>query len=260
MSFPAFTVLRGSFLKCDDVKLGCLVPDPLHPHVDRHPLQPYSFSSEEVSTSYVENVHQLLSKEKHVGLRSQVSRILSGELAGDHNSSIDVVAPISTVYSLKQPISHFLQICKDESTRAWMEDTRRLCGGVYLIVGVVTVTTAKVEVAEHRSKQYGGGVEVPVAEMVSFGIATIVPVVDDVVNPGANISAHHKTNAAFSFTAPGERILGIQYRKVQFRWFSSDDVPKLGSNQWESCLTLRGSGIEDIVSVDVEQALLMSDT
>jgi hypothetical protein len=75
---------------------------------------------------------------------------------------------------------------------------------------------------------------VPTTAILTSGASTVVPSgATDVLDVGIDVSMYGQRSAETSFIAPGERVIGVQYRKVVFRtfWKRKDD-PTLKANQW----------------------------
>ena len=97
------------------------------------------------------------------------------------------VAPQSKVYSLLQPTSHLRRLCRDTATRDWIERTLKH-SPIFLVVGLVTVTQAKVGQTQHESTWVSTDVTVPVTEIVTHGVGAVLPPgIGDALNFGGII-------------------------------------------------------------------------
>ena len=238
MPTRTLTIIRAAFLDLDEIALGSLVPDPREPGVNFCPDKKLSFLPEEVSSHYVENLRQLLADKKHRGIQSKLSRFFVGDINSDGRSKIEINALKSTVYYLKHPDSHFTRLINDDTTKRWIERTLKK-KPIFLVSGFVTVTQANVEYGQQKYRNLNVSAEIPVTDILSHGATMLTPGEKIDISAGASVGDHTKSVSAF--IAPGERVIGIQYRKVQFQWFSADiNEATLKENQWKMFLGTRG--------------------
>src|SRR5271170_325480 len=118
----ALTVIRAAFLEVEEVGLGCFVPDATNPSQDFWPEKPYSFPPDEITIRSIVNLRQLLSDGRRASLSGKLSHFLTGDVATQSELNIELVAPKSNFYLLKQPKSLFLRLCQDGKTKMWMEE------------------------------------------------------------------------------------------------------------------------------------------
>ena len=206
------SVINGGFLTLKSVSLGRLVVDAAHPGQDFWPESPLTFSEDEVEERLFDSLQNALNTTQHAALRAKLSRLLHSDLASQRSSYDGLVASQSKVYSLLQPNSHFRRLCKDAETRNWIETTLKHCP-IFLVVGLVTVTQAKVGVTKHESTHVSTDVTIPVTEIGTHGVGALLPPgIGDALNVGGGITAGRKKVAAASFIAPGERAFAQSSR------------------------------------------------
>jgi hypothetical protein len=118
--------------------------------------------------------------------------------------------------------------------------------------------------AQDRVAGLRAAAEVSAADVVSSGATTLVS--DTTDGAGIEIEAGLQAYAVYAFIAPGERIIGVQYRKVIFSLFSNVDVEKakLDGNEWVMFLGDRdfrdGLGdTADVLGADLEESLILED-
>ena len=259
MAPSALTVIRSAFLDLEEVAIGCLVPDILNPGQDYWPENPTPPPPDQVTTRTVENLRELLSDEKHVGLRTKLTHLFSGDVLHKTESKFELKTSKSTGYFLKQPRSTFLRLCRAEDTKKWIEETLRH-SPIFFVVGLVTVTHAKVDRGHSHSKDYKSSAHVPLSSLVSSGITDILPNAN-VLDVGGAISLGDKSKGSSSFIAPGERVIGVQYRKVHFHLFSKNKVEEatLKPNQWTMFLGGDRAGSDNILEADLQDSLDRED-
>jgi hypothetical protein len=253
------TVIRGAFLDLEEVAIGCLVPDVLNPGQDYWPEKPVPPRPDQLTKRTIENLRELLSAEKHIGLRTKLTHFFSGDFVHKTESKFEIKTPKSTGYFLKQPRSMFLRLCKEENTKKWIEETLR-DSPIFFVVGLVTVTHAEVEDGESHSKAYKTSAEVPVSSIISSGIADIFPNAN-VLDVGGAVSLGDMSRRSSSFFVPGERVIGVQYRKVHFHLFSENKVGEatLKPNQWTMFLGGDRAGSGNILEADLQDSMDLED-
>lgn len=259
MAPSAFTVIRDAFLDLEEVTIGCLVPDVLNPGQDYWPEKPRPPSPDQVTKRTIENLRELLSDERQIGLRARLTHLFTGDAVHKSGSKFEITTPKSAGYFLKQPKSMFLNLCKDEDTKKWIEETLR-DSPIFFVVGLVTVTQAKGDSDHSRSSDYKSSAEIPVSSLVSSGVTDILPGANW-LDVGGAFSVGNQSKNASSFIAPGERIVGIQYRKLHFHLFSKNKVEEatLNPNQWSMFLGGDRSGSDDILEADLQDSMELED-
>ena len=265
MAPSALTVIRTAFLELDEVNLGSLVPDATEPGTDFWPLKPPAFSKDQISKRTIQNIRETLDKKKYASLRAKLTRFFSSKLASEATSFAELIAPTSSLYYIKHPKVHFKALCEDDDTRSWIEDTMKHFP-IFLIIGLLTVTHVEVEHRQQGRREFEAAAELSVTDMVSPGASAVT----DALNVGVNITASNQTHASTTFFAPGERIIGVQYKKVHFKMFSGDQVEKanLENNRWVMFLGNRGTNQErvdepalsgDMINASLEESMEVSD-
>jgi len=158
---------------------------------------------------------------------------------------------------------HFENLCDDDDTKDWIEKILKVFP-IFLVTGLLTVTKAEVGRAHQRSSEVQLSAEVAPSDVISSGATTILGNVPDAF--GVDIGAGIEVNCLYSFVAPGERIIGVQYRKLTFKRFPVIDVDKtqLKKNSWVMFLGDRShKGIDeslgDILEANLEDELTMND-
>jgi hypothetical protein len=124
------------------------------------------------------------------------------------------------------------------------------------LVGFVTVTQAQVDRDQHKSKELHAAAEVPITAIMTSGVGAMFPR-GNTSDVGVSISGGTTETSATSFLAPGERVIGIQYRKLHFELFSSSkvDTASLKPNQWVMFFGGDRSGSNDVLEADLEDSV-----
>jgi len=85
---------------------------------------------------------------------------------------------------------------------------------IFLVTGFLTVTAAEVGHTTQQSSEIRLTAEVSATDIASGGAAAVVPGTPD--SAGIDLNVGGNANLRYSFVAPGERIIGVQYRKLKF--------------------------------------------
>lgn len=255
----SLTIIRAAFLDLNEISLGSLVPDPSSPGVNFHPTDPCQFLPGHVSIRHVENLHQLLAKEKHRGIHGRLTQLFASNGAGQEESKVEIIAPKSTVYYIKHPSLHFTELCKNDETKQWI---RRIIkhNDIFLVVGFITVTQANVQYGRKSSYHFELNANVPITDVLSHGATAAFPDVAKLLDSGGGMSTGSQAKTVSSFIAPGERVIGIQYNKVHFEWFSKGNVDEatLKDNQWKMFLGARDRG-SDVYQADAHEIMELDE-
>jgi hypothetical protein len=146
-------------------------------------------------------------------------------------------------------------MCEDNATREWIEKTLKH-SPIFLVVGLITVTQAAVGQGQQENRKISASVATSVPETVTQGARGFL-------NIGIDTSAGRETGAISSFIAPGERVIGVQYRKIKFRLFSSNkaDTAFLENNPHRWVMLFGGdrAGSDDILEADLEDTIDLSE-
>jgi hypothetical protein len=218
MAPPTLSFVHNSFLSLTEVALGRLVLDTKNPGQDFWPRSTFSVPANHISKRTVTNIYQQLEEETHSTLRIKLTHFFSAKGTRHRMSIKELVAPLAAVYTLTQPTAHFKSLCDDETTAIWIKANQRR-GQVFLVVGLITVTDAKV--AQSLEISMNGGIEadVPVTNAVSSGTAEVLAGEAHIFDVGIMTSGDRNGSSIFSFLAPGERVIGVQYRKIRPQLF-----------------------------------------
>ncbi|KAF8541803.1 hypothetical protein BDD12DRAFT_803398 [Trichophaea hybrida] len=114
-------------------------------------------------------------------------------------------------------------MCQTNSARGWLEHAIRIRKNrdVYLVVGINTLTDAKVMQIQQQSKTSKGDVEIPIRQIVGTWIGVMG-------KGGIGIGGCRTFDCrkAAEFVVPGQQVYAVQYRRVEFVWYSSRDINK----------------------------------
>jgi hypothetical protein len=257
----ALTIFRNGFLTLKSSALGRLVTDAKNPSQDFWPQKDITLSEDEVDKGEFHELRQALTSGFNVGLGAKLSRLFSAKISLESLSTDGLQADKLHRYLLKQPRSRFHGMCADVDARRWMEDTMRDCP-LFLISGLITITEAGVQREQQSDIQTSGDAEVPIGDILSGGALAAVDQTG-VTDVGLNAHGGRLSGESISFIVPGERVVGVQYRKVKFELLSKKNIDNAtlerSPNRWKMFLGADRAGEKDIIEADLQDGLTEGD-
>jgi hypothetical protein len=235
----------------------------LEPGQDFCPVKPPIITAEEINTRSIHDLRESFDTAKYTRLRTKLARLWTGKSRTETRSSDELMARSATLYYLTHPILHLETLYEDADTRAWIEKVMKRFP-IFLVTGFLTVTEAEIARIRQQSTGVQVAAEVSASNVASAGAVTVILDVPDSV--GVGLKVNNDANLRYSFVAPGERIIGVQYRKLKFKRFSAVDLEKvvLKRNSWVMFLGDRiHKGITattgDVLEANVEESLTVDD-
>ncbi|KAI8649682.1 hypothetical protein NCS55_01468900 [Fusarium keratoplasticum] len=267
----------------ESVELGRLVLDPKYPDLDfcqpsfqadpgdapsdaTNPTTP-SFIPD-VATQRLENFHEVLQRTRGTRLELSLLNLLSvAPSVPARSSSASVTATRCVTHQLRNASAYFSAVCRQTKVRAWLEkESQGPFSTIYLICGFKTLADARVELARNGSADLNVTASVPAAVVASAaGVPAPIPL-DSGLDVGGSLSLTSESSETVGYTAVGEQVFAVQYRKVHFSWFSTQKVDKAyleKGNRWKSYITMRagqaGEEANDGVDVQIAEPLALPD-
>lgn len=272
-------------LPLSSISLGRLVRDPLYPDIDyyepvldkplgldatgaagqQQPSKEQQAFAPNVGEYRFENFEDTLEAARGTRLELGLLGLLSlSPVSSQASSSTRLRSRLCVVRQLRNVDAFFRAACaRDSGTRKWLESegVRPANGGrVYVVCGFKTLTDATVSHSDRRGNSVDVSADVPVAAIAAAAATGGVPL----PLPG-NITAAAQTSAGsaerLAYTAPGERVYAVLYRRVRFGWFASRSVDKAYLEKgirWKSMIGSRsgedGEAEEDGIEVEISGA------
>jgi hypothetical protein len=142
----------------------------------------------------------------------------------------------------------FGEACSQPETRTWIENAVDSRKTVYLVVGFRILEDARI--ARNVTWEVVQGARAEVSAGAAFGSTAVAL---NTASPGVGGTQDASYEQRRVFNAPGEHIFAVQYRKVKFRWLSSqtDSNPSLDKTRWKASWDWRGSDDEDEEEEDI---------
>ncbi|KAF8252037.1 hypothetical protein K440DRAFT_658308 [Wilcoxina mikolae CBS 423.85] len=245
--------ISKQFLAPDAVELGRLVLNAEYPEQDFY--RPEPVAEDCITLVRLESFQDSLARSEGSRFHAFLTRLLSVSFGIQDDSKTVVQSVICKTYQLKNSGAYFRNICKADETREWLEEVMQSGNDVYLVVGIKTLTDARITQSQQRSKTGRGGVEIPLGQLTA-AVTTVVGHGGFGVG-GSRTSDIEKTAA---FVVPGEQVYAVQYRRVQFAWYSRRDIDKASlenGNRWKVYVSGgRGGydGYDNIFDVELEDS------
>ncbi|KAL0634502.1 hypothetical protein Q9L58_006591 [Maublancomyces gigas] len=242
-------LLQNSLLPLNSVQLGRLVLNAKNPQQDFLDPQSGQLQPESIVRPQ-ENFEDILTLSRSSRLRSRLTALLAISYENRDVKSASLTATQATTYQLLNSGAWFENACAIPETRQWLKRAIDRSSPIYLVVGYHTLTNAR---ATERITSRGttdGGARISGSSV--FGAttpATLSYLLTSKVDRNRRINYSHSR----SFDAPGEQIYAIQYRKVEFKWYSSrriDNTSLEQDNRWK-VYWARGEGRRQRVTEEI---------
>lgn len=259
MSFTSLLLDRP--IPRDHIELGRLVLDPKYPNQDFcQPLLP-----SDVTIQNFENFQETLSHSRNTRLEVKLLSILTlARSAPGKSSTTSITSRLCVIRQLRDPNTYFNGACGEEDVRRWLEEgSQGLYNSVYLVCGFKTLTDAEVAV----SRSAGAGVDLSAGipgSLVAAASGLPLPILPDSgLDVSVGLSSANESSETTGYTATGEHVYAVQYRKIKFSVFSSRKVEKAyleRGNRWKSYVGARtGDGVDDGIDVGISGPIGLPD-
>jgi len=239
------------FLPRGAVKLGRFVTSFEHPHQNYHDPLPASQPHELVSLR--ESYSGERSAGNSLGFSSTLTSAVSAGFSKRASTRVRVATNHVKTYILDNSDGWFEEATQLVPTRAWIERNIDRGRDIYLIVGFHTVTDACISQESALKESAGGQINVPVS--LSLAAARLVVPLGDLIDPGVTVDNLDLDRATSQYTARGEQVCALEYRKIRHRWLSSKLIEKSRLSkvcQWPSVEQSREDEAEEDDMIEVE--------
>lgn len=227
-------LFQDSLLPFNSVQLGRLVFNAKNPQQEF--LDPLGTTPgpEETTVRFQDDFEEVLSRDRNSKFRSRITALLSISYESRDGSAINLKATRATTYQLLNSGKWFKNACALHKTRLWFEEGITTTRSVYLVVGFRTVTDTRITEKSTNGGTTQGAVHASGASLIGAGSAHVANLLDSTASTVQDVNYSRVS----SFSAPGEQIYAIQYRKVEFKWLSSRNIDKASlerDNRWMVC-------------------------
>lgn len=265
---PITSLMLDYPISRESIQLGRLVLEPKYPSQDFY--QP-SLQSRDVTTQRLENFHETLDRARTTRLEINLLSLLTlAPSSAPKTSSATIRSPLCAIHQLRDPVSYFRSACRGApGVRSWLEAQARglHSSSVYLVCGLKTLTDAEVAVSRAGGARVEVSAGVPAAALLA-GVAGVPGLLstglsDAELDLSVGLSLADEHGQTTGYTATGEQVFAVQYRKIKFSIFSSRSVDKAyleRGHRWKSFLGARaGDGVDDGIDAEVSDPISLSD-
>jgi hypothetical protein len=251
---PNATLILNQLLPLDTIGLGYLTLYPQDPAQDAYRPEPGLFADGDIVTQRLEDFSHILDRTTGSRLHAFLSSAINSTYSSKNVSGTDISSALCVTRQLRNSEDIFQEICKLPTARRWLERALRRRQQVYLVVGIKTLTDARIKQEKSRARETEAAVQVPTTLAAAAG-GVVLPF-GDALDVGVGLSRQKQNDETTSFVAPGEQIFAVQYRKIQVARFSARDIDKASlelGNSWKIYVEARGGeeAAEEVVDAQV---------
>jgi hypothetical protein len=205
---------------------GRLVTDITNPEQD---FQDTSMSDDRpecpeaaVSETRAEGFINAVANSKSNSLSALLTTLLGPALNVRKEEVLVIAAKACKTRTLSNSTNYFLQASKSSIVRDWLEQVWREGKKAYLMAGIKTILDAQITLQLAKSKEVAFQTKLPGSIILTAATQGIIPTLGglETILDSKVSTAHEKAGSSLSsYIMPGEHIVAIQYRKVDFAWF-----------------------------------------
>jgi len=251
---PNTLVLVNVPIPIASIRLGSLVPSFSAPTLDA--IAPLAPTSDDLNIAPQTTYRSLVKVYGKTALRPHLA-FFGFEVSRDQDVDVIIEATKGMLYELKAPTAWFRRLCANEEAQKWIEKRSMDHKSIFFITGYRTFADARVGIDWKKGSKMGGDADVPLDAIATTAGAGIP------VSVGIDVGLERKVEKLRrieeGYTAPGERIYAVQYRRVKVSWFGSRKVDQATLDEkifWKDVLKHRGSEKDmDMVEAELSTAL-----
>ncbi|KAL0631640.1 hypothetical protein Q9L58_009496 [Maublancomyces gigas] len=261
--FPKMTGhLLGNLRARNNIQLGRLVLNAKEPHQDY--VDPFGIqnSHPDFSTNSQTNFLETQKFSKSSRLRPYLGTDFCISYERQDTSFATLTAPLATTHDLNNSGAWFLKACAAIEARKFLENAMNNRSNVYLVVGFRTVHSGSLVKGSTwiKGQTMDGGVPI---RLLTGGIS-VSAIGMGAAAPSVKATVDARRDRERMFTAPGEYVFAILYRKIKFKRLSSRHIKNMylePANRWKTWWDWRGlDDEEDNDEDDVMEAYLTDES
>lgn len=204
--------LLSSLLSVNDVMLGRLILNLGSPEQDYYP-EKSQLRDGDVAVSSISDLYQTLRPPDASSFTNRLKDALKLGFKSDKSFWYDLAAPESKTYRLLNAADYFRRLRIQGDTQRWLEASLKYGFNIHLVVGVLTVMNAQISQGSHSLLRSSFHASSLTSHAGVSSVETPLGVSID-LEAGPSVGASYE-----QFTAKGERVLAIAYRKLRFHMF-----------------------------------------
>ncbi|KAI5781914.1 hypothetical protein EDC01DRAFT_775024 [Geopyxis carbonaria] len=235
------------------VELGRLVLSPVDPSQDYYAAVPaLRPTADDILLQHLEKFSEVLVQSRGSRFSSFLSKLATSSFSARTGSTVSIESVLCKSYMLLNSGRYFTDVlCRTPDARQWLEAAVGRQKSVYLVTGVKTLMDASVSADFQAARKMGVDVSLPLTQLLPGAFPL------DFLDVGAGVAGESKMRYRRSVEVPAEQIYAVQFRKVEFAWFSSRSLDKASlsdKNRWKVYLqTSRSSGYQDVIDAELAQ-------
>ncbi|VUC23432.1 unnamed protein product [Clonostachys rosea] len=248
-------IIPQLFLPQDSVKLGRFITSIDHPHQGYH--DPSWTEAPEPIVTIREAFTGSNLQQNDTGFTSALTAFLSVGFSKRAKAEVDITADHVRTHLLDNSDEWFVKATEFLATKTWIERQVDRDNDIFMIVGFHTVTNAHIAQKVVSGTSAHGKTRIP----IGLSLAALGPL-GSVFKPSVQGSNDRVDDVRTAFTAPGEQICALQYRKIQHRWLSSrnaDTMRLSKSPRWTSVEKGRDEEEDEDDVIEVESAPILEE-
>lgn len=224
-----------NLLSLGSVQLGRFVLNPKSPLQRFHDPLPDRPTACDYNTCSQSDVEQTETFAKCSRLGSYLSSLLSISCERQSGNLTTIRSPLATTHELRNSSGWFEEACGKPETREWIGEAVKDDSDIYLVVGYLVVQDTDISTWKMSDVKAKMTTQCPTIPLHIGATATGLP-------PGLLGSCGTAHNFLLVFTAPGDQIYAVQYRKLKFKWFSRPESSSFleKKSRWEFSMEWRG--------------------
>src|SRR5271154_5737868 len=195
----------------NDIPLGSLIPNIRSPAQDALKKAKLK-KGVDYLVNADENFSGRITDESKTFFKAAITRVFSSMLDFESQDTFYVTSETARRYELRQPNLVFHQLCQDDDVKKWLEEGYHDKQDSHLVIGFRTLLNARL----FRKAQQATDAA------IQFHIPTGAPAGDPTPTGEGDVKiagGHgHKSGREGEFTALGERIYAICYRKIVLKF------------------------------------------
>lgn len=263
MTITKFTRFLDDFLETKEAALGRLVLDVKNPGLSFRESSTLALTfDKDIARRTFRSAQTLTNASSSSKFSALLSKFVSLFVSSSGEASDDIATPMAITYQLQNTADVFERVCTEESVQKWLVKAIEHGKDVFFLTGYHTLRNASVNTAAREEHAFGASVQAPITATVSQGVSEALPPgIGDAMDVRAQGEGDRRLDTAAAFTSLGERVVAIQYQKLEFKPFRSKIVgaAQLGKVRWEVLSKDRGAaeqeGLEASLSAIEESKL-----
>jgi hypothetical protein len=187
-----------------------------------------------------------VAESKSNSLSAVVTTLLGPVLNFRKEEVLVIAAEACKTRTLTNSTNFFFQASKSSIVQDWLEQVWREGKKAYIMVGIKTILDAQITLQLAKSKEVAFQTKLPgslVLTAATQGIISTLGGLETLLDSEVSTTHEQGRSSLSSYIMPGEHIIAIQYRKVDFAWFrrGSFNAPGLkDATSWKVYVGSRG--------------------